>query len=42
VPELLAHVAAHTDLRLIAITDHDSIAGAPLATRLTSDTGGEL
>ena len=42
VPELLAHVAAHTDLRLIAITDHDSIAGAQLATRLARDVGIEV
>ena len=34
VPELLAHVAEKTDLRLIAVTDHDSIAGAREAAQL--------
>jgi predicted metal-dependent phosphoesterase TrpH len=39
VPELLAHVAQTTDLRVIAITDHDSIAGAQEATRLAHQFG---
>jgi predicted metal-dependent phosphoesterase TrpH len=39
VPELLAHVAQTTDLRVIAITDHDSIAGAQEATRLARQFG---
>jgi predicted metal-dependent phosphoesterase TrpH len=41
VPELLAHVAEQTDLRLIAITDHDSIAGARQAAQLAGDFGLE-
>ncbi len=28
IPTILAHVATHTDLRVIAITDHDCISGA--------------
>lgn len=39
VPELLAYVAEKTDLRLIAITDHDSIAGARQAAHLARDFG---
>jgi predicted metal-dependent phosphoesterase TrpH len=39
VPELLAHVARTTDLRVIAITDHDSIAGAQEATQLAHQFG---
>ena len=42
VPELLAHVAEQTDLRLIAITDHDSIAGARQAARLARGFGVEV
>jgi predicted metal-dependent phosphoesterase TrpH len=39
VPELLAHAAARTDLRLIAVTDHDSIAGARQAAQLARNFG---
>src|SRR6478672_7775743 len=39
VPELLEYVARMTDLRVIAITDHDSIAGAQEATRLARQFG---
>ena len=39
VPELLEHVAQTTDLRVIAITDHDSIAGAKEARRLACQFG---
>ena len=39
VPKLLAHVVAKTDLRLIAITDHDSIVGAQQAARLAPAFG---
>src|SRR5262249_43221368 len=34
VPELLEHVAQFSDIRVIAITDHDSIAGARQAAQL--------
>jgi predicted metal-dependent phosphoesterase TrpH len=36
VPELLEHVARTSDLRVIAVTDHDSIAGAKEAARLAA------
>jgi predicted metal-dependent phosphoesterase TrpH len=39
VPELLEYVARATDLRVIAITDHDSIAGAKEAARLARQFG---
>lgn len=39
VAEVLAHVAAAADLRVIAITDHDTIAGAREAQRLAPDFG---
>jgi predicted metal-dependent phosphoesterase TrpH len=42
VPELLAHVVAKTDLRLIAITDHDSIVGAKEAVQLARAFGIEV
>jgi predicted metal-dependent phosphoesterase TrpH len=42
VPELLAHVVAKTDLRLIALTDHDSIAGARQAAQLAPQFGVEV
>src|SRR5205085_7862326 len=42
VPELLTHVAANTDLRLIAVTDHDSIAGARQAAQLAPQFGVEV
>src|SRR5690242_3344242 len=42
VPELLAHVAQSPDLRLIAITDHDSIAGARQAAQLAPQFGVEV
>ncbi|HEX9373203.1 MAG TPA: PHP domain-containing protein [Roseiflexaceae bacterium] len=41
VREVLAHVAARTGLRLIAITDHDAIAGALEARRLAPQFGLE-
>ena len=41
VPEVLAHVAC-SDLRLIAITDHDTIAGAVEAHRLASAFGVQV
>lgn len=42
VREVLAHVAARTDLRLIAITDHDAIGGALEAQRLAPEFGLEV
>src|SRR5690349_21236491 len=39
VPELLEYVARASDLRVIAITDHDSIAGAKEARQLASQFG---
>src|SRR5882672_6990753 len=42
VPQLLAHVAQSPDLRLIAITDHDSIAGARQAAQLAPQFGVEV
>jgi len=42
VPELLAHVAATADLRLIAITDHDSITGARQAAQIARSFGVEV
>jgi predicted metal-dependent phosphoesterase TrpH len=39
VPELLAHVVANTNLRLIAVTDHDSIVGAQQAAQLAPEFG---
>lgn len=42
VPALLDYVATHTDLAVIAITDHDSIAGAQLAHRLGGQYGIEV
>jgi predicted metal-dependent phosphoesterase TrpH len=42
VPELLTYVATHTDLRVIAVTDHDAIAGALEAQRLAPDFGLEV
>src|SRR5215218_286782 len=39
VPELLEYVARKTDLRVIAITDHDSIASAKEAARLAHQFG---
>jgi predicted metal-dependent phosphoesterase TrpH len=42
VREVLAHVAAKTDLRVIAITDHDAIAGALEARRLAPEFGLEV
>src|SRR5262245_24625631 len=39
---LLEHVAAHTDLRVIAITDHDTIAGALEARELAASYGVEI
>jgi hypothetical protein len=40
--EVLAHVAQHTDLRVIAITDHDTIAGAREAQRIANAYGIEV
>ena len=42
VAAILEHVAAHTDLRLIAITDHDTIAGALLARQIARAYGVEV
>ena len=42
VPELLAHVSSNTDLKVIAITDHDSIVGAKLAARMAARFGRAL
>ena len=42
VPEILEHVATHTDLKVIAITDHDRIDGALHAARLASSFGIEV
>ena len=42
VPEVLAHVAARPELRVIAITDHDTIAGALEAQRLARAFGVEV
>jgi predicted metal-dependent phosphoesterase TrpH len=36
---VVAHVARHTDLAVIAITDHDTIAGAQVAARIAPDYG---
>jgi predicted metal-dependent phosphoesterase TrpH len=41
-PQLLEHVAGMPDLRLIAITDHDSIAGAQEAAQLAGQFGVEV
>lgn len=42
VPAVLEHVARHTDLRLIAITDHDTITGAIEAHRIAGSYGIEV
>src|SRR4051812_25127415 len=42
VPQLLEYVARATDLRVIAITDHDSIAGAKEAARVARQLGVEV
>ena len=42
VHQVLAHVRNHTDLRLIAITDHDCIAGSKHAARVAQDYGIEV
>lgn len=42
VPHILHHVAANTDLKVIAVTDHDTIAGAREAQRLARDFGVEV
>jgi predicted metal-dependent phosphoesterase TrpH len=42
VAELLAHLAEHTDMRLIAVTDHDSITGAREAAHLSPSFGVEV
>jgi predicted metal-dependent phosphoesterase TrpH len=42
VEQLLAHVAARTDLRVIAITDHDTIAGAQRAQDLVQRRGSHV
>lgn len=42
VKEVLRHAAEHTDLRVVAITDHDTIEGALLARRLGSSFGLEV
>jgi predicted metal-dependent phosphoesterase TrpH len=40
--QVLAHVAAHTDLRVIAITDHDAIGGALEARAMADEFGLEV
>lgn len=42
IPTILAHVATHTDLRVIAITDHDCISGALEARALAPRYGLEV
>lgn len=42
VEQVLAHVAEHTDLRVIAITDHDTIEGALKARRIAATYGIEV
>jgi predicted metal-dependent phosphoesterase TrpH len=42
VAAILEHVARETDLRMIAITDHDTIAGALLARQIARDYGVEV
>jgi len=42
VPQLLEHIAEASDIRLIAITDHDSIAGARQAAQLAPQFGLEV
>ena len=42
VAALLEHVAAHTDLRVIAVTDHDTISGALEARDLAASNGVEV
>lgn len=42
IPEILAHVATHTDLRVLAITDHDCIEGAFEARALAPRFGLEV
>ena len=42
VPELLEYIACSSDLRLIAITDHDSIVGARQAAQLAHQFGVEV
>lgn len=42
VPELLAHVAREQELAVIAVTDHDTIAGAQEARRLAPSFGVEV
>lgn len=39
VPEVLEHVARHTDMRVIAITDHDTIRGALEARQYATSYG---
>lgn len=42
VRQLLAHVAKHTDLRVIAVTDHDTLTGALKAQHCADDYGIEV
>ena len=42
VAEVLAHTAAHTDIRVLAITDHDAIRGAYEARELAGRYGLEV
>src|SRR5262245_53031652 len=42
VREVIEHVAQATDMRLIAITDHDTINGALLARQIASEFGIEV
>lgn len=39
---VVAHVARHTDLTVIAVTDHNTIAGAQAAARIAPDYGIEV
>lgn len=42
IPEILSHAARHTDLAVVAITDHNTIEGALLAKELEQDYGVEV
>ncbi|NOK59479.1 MAG: PHP domain-containing protein [Chloroflexi bacterium AL-W] len=42
VEEVLTYIATHTDLKLIAITDHDTISGALKAQQLAGSFGVEV
>lgn len=42
IPEILSHVAQHTDLAVVAITDHNTIEGALIAKDLEDEYGVEV